>query len=350
MNDDDIFDAAAKSRGGLFRFPASEQFPMFAKQRSDALILHYSSASNLVRPVPKIICNFVDNSSINAFAKKHEGCYVIGIHRGLVTQVMDTISSMTGDPNVFPNLKDNALRDWNAKHLAMFALDFIFEHEFQHVICGHVDYFLDRFSSPEFSEFDLLSAFRSFTVDQTKLAYHDLQVLEMDADANALGRVCMMAKRTFDSGQSQAPPEIAAFWTDLLTVWGDIFFSLSVVFRILGDVRIRDTTTHSAAHPSPTIRQYMLAHTFANLNEQNDVGLAPSKLWDSIRKRFEEVDRSFEIITGKKTNPDSFNPKYTSQHPAITTLRETWNQRMRDELEPFSYVELPVWAPETFEV
>lgn len=331
MLDDDLFDDVTKPYGGLFH--SEEWFVKATIIRHDNFLSSYTSLEGLVQPLPKIIYNFVDNNQINAFATKKHDTYVIAVYKGLLSKMMEVTARMVADQSIFSNLKDSEQRKYYAWHLCWLGLDFIFEHELSHIANGHVDYLHDSQSVSVFHEFVMLN-------QAEKLQNHELQVFEMDADCTALTRMCMWAKNQTDAGVMRHTPIFGQFCPDLITVWGDIFIAMSIVFRLFGDNRVTDTTTYSASHPNPRIRQLILANTYRTINEENDIGFNTEDLWSYINSRFHETEEAFEIVTGEKTNPDIFKAKYSTDHPALTQLQNTWETTIRTKLEPYNYFPL----------
>lgn len=331
VQNDDLFDNVTKQYGGLFR--SDEWFVKTTKFRHDNFLSAYTSLGGLVRPLPKIIYNFVDNDQINAFATKYNDIYVIAIYKGLLFKMMEVTARMVANENIFSNLKDSEQRKHYAWHLCWLGMDFIFEHELSHIVNGHVDYLHDSHSVSVFHEFIMLN-------QAEKLVNHELQVFEMDADCTALSRLCIWAKNQTDAGVMKQTPIFGQFCPDLIMVWGDIFIAMSIVFRLFGDNRVTDTTTFSSSHPNPRIRQLILANTYRTINSEYDIGFKTEDLWSYINNRFHETEQAFEIVTGEKTNPDIFKAKYSTDHPALTQLQNTWETSIRTTLMPYTYFPL----------
>jgi len=334
-SDNELFNLATKSRGGLYT--SSDFIFETTKLRSEQILIGYNLVPELTRPMPKIIYNFVDNDEVNAFATKINDSYIIAVHKGLVETINNVFKSMAVNPKVFTGLKTSEQRHFYAMHLSSLALDFILEHEFSHIICGHLDFLKEKFSISEISELVVLDA----NNDIKGQANHDLQVFEMDADCTALSRIAIWAKNMIERGLvGHFPDFLAQFWGDLFTVWGDMFIAISVVFRLFGDGKYWNTSTHSSSHPNSRVRQLILANTYREINNQFDVGFNTTDIWDMLSKKREETDSAFELATGEETNLEVFKPEYLAEHPALKTLQKTWRERLRQELEPFTYIKL----------
>lgn len=209
MQNAEYFDLLTKTYGGRHVYPRPDIFDKLVL-RYNLIFDLYSKDPNLLRPFPKIIYDFVENSNFNAFALNAGPRYIIGVNWSVFVLLSDIFSRMLANPNILKNIGDvskeklmpqisdyytNAfdlfdsfenskyivaqpidnIRKKYADLLTLLAMDFIFEHELSHILFGHVDYINDKYGIKIFSEFS--------NNDVQIKNNTDFQTLEMDADS-----------------------------------------------------------------------------------------------------------------------------------------------------------------------
>jgi hypothetical protein len=145
---------------------------------------------------------------------KYKDTYIIGICHIVFPILHDVFSRILANPDTFPDVGNPNVEDhvevipnlalhfqtlWNhespdgfttispkditrrlfAQELVVLAMDYLFDHEFSHIIFGHVDLVMERFNAHSIEE---------STEFEKNLDY---QSMEMDADTTGLARTCI---------------------------------------------------------------------------------------------------------------------------------------------------------------
>jgi hypothetical protein len=355
MNDKDYFDLATKNFGGRFNHERPELFDNIVS-RYNKTIEYYKKDPNLLKPLPSIIFDFVENNNLNAFAMKSDNKYIIGIHISTFVILSDLFSRMLANKNILPNIGNASLekpiekindyfsnledlvniefkvvqpidpiRKKYADYLALIALDFIFEHELSHIVFGHVDYLNEKYGLEIYTEIN-----NSAINIKNNL---DFQTLEMDADGTALARCCSFAVfEILNKGFFKIDSDVKFIYSDYYSAFSTINFVITTLFLIFGDDNFRDIQPGKTMHPPPRMRQLMIASTFYTINEKWNLNLDFDILTEKICISSIEAILAFQEITCKKINKEAYEDKYYVDNPISKNLTNNWSNCVRGEL------------------
>lgn len=332
MNEEEnLFHEATIDYGGILK--TDDYWVNHFRDRSRNIIVGYQNIPDLLKSFPKIICNIVDNDSINAFALKHEDVYVVAFHKGLLYALQNVIAGLFSDESVFSSrTKDETLRGFYSMHLFGLAMDFILEHELSHIFCGHLDYWCN--------EFDTNALLEIYFTDEIKNTNFDRQTFEMDSDCTALTRLCMWANNVVTKDPRLFGDYFGQFYTNQIHIFSDLFVSISIIFRLFGDGDFRNVELGTSHHPNPRIRQLILFLTFHEINKVYDLNIDSQTLYEQLSNKFVQVDIAFEEVFGQAINIEVFSPEYYADHPMLTELQKNWEKNLRSKLTSFAYFPL----------
>jgi hypothetical protein len=229
---------------------------------------------------------YLSNSSLNARAFRSAGHHFIGINWGTVVLLHDIFYRMLAVPMVFPEIGDpdaesrfdplprlpidardlpynegipfglticpqDPVRALYAHYLAQVALDFIYIHEHQHVVGGHLQY--------------LKGDHRSMAAIEAEPSVGDLMtffVLELEADAAAanfsLGIACDRKGNAW-----RVPAPLAPYMTTAKLRWRAWLFAVHTLFLIMEEATYRVSkpkATVTDVHPTAVLRRGTLAN------------------------------------------------------------------------------------------
>jgi hypothetical protein len=364
MTNEKYFDIVTKRFGGRANHERPILFDHFVS-RYNAILEYYKRDPNLLKPFPAIIFDYVENKNFNAFAMKSENKHIIAIHNSVFLIISDLFSRMLASKNILPDIgninlekptkklldyysnaenliqhtKDgkfeivqpiDPIRKKYADHLALLAMDFIFEHELSHIVFGHVDYLNEKYGINVYSEMN--------SNDRQIKNNLDFQTLEMDADSTALARCCTFAHfEILNNNFLKVDSDIKFIYSDYYSAFATINFAITTVFLIFGDGNYQDIQPGKTIHPPPRMRQLMVASTFYTINEKWNLDLDLDILTKKIGSKTIEANEAYMEITGKKINKEVFEDKYYKNNKTPQILVGNWSDKLRKELIKHSY-------------
>lgn len=330
-NDERLFHEATSFFGGLGK-PRTSQEKEFLKAMK-AIV----SAPRLDSKIPKTILNIINSDEINAVALIDQDHYYIGIYFGLIDCIMNTITHLIPrEDKIFTNSRDR-------HYMALLILSFVVEHEFAHISNGHVKYHNSLTSLNGLPEID-----RSTVEGLTPL---DFQTFEMDADSCAMTRTIMWAinivgvlplfirKKSFGS-----------LLIDYESAVRNSFFACSVLFRIFADLQGESNSIDKLTHPPARIRQIYtsgVVEVMFGLKGKPIEGLGKIMTHEQalkcIQAAFDDVELRFTefILDTDTTLQFKVADKYFGENKHYSKIRQNWDYRLREKLQPFAYCPLP---------
>jgi hypothetical protein len=354
-----IFDDFAGRDGGTYRpNPANSQLEAqlaaFIEQQTKFAITNQSRRFQKKRP--PIEFGVIANVNFNAVAAIEQGADVIGVYFGAIAVLQVLFQNMLSHPLILKNIGDasseeyrsrgldfakitgdnfagrgnlrpnDSVRSHYAGLLAWMAIQFIMEHEFAHVINGHVEW-LNATTG--------LGALRETGASAIpNLSNMDLQTLEFDADcygAASLTRVTLQAvpKGLWVNTFLQTPAQI---------LFG-ILFSLYCVFRLFHNSPPQrdDDFLACGDHPPAYLRLYVVLATIASF--EHFTGLfSEADLDHSLMSVFQEAEAAFShVSTAPQVHFRSLFPENwsTQCRQACDILKGNWTKNIRGQLMPY---------------
>jgi hypothetical protein len=355
------FDKHFAFQGGWYNYPASPNGGMFEFLLKE-WIQRMENYQDIEPRFPPANTNFINNYLLNAVASKSGNEYYIGVYAGAFYLINELFLRMMASPNVLPDIGDvtkekptqkiynpqlidfadlmvakpepdpehilpvDPTRQLYASLFAKAALYFLFDHEYAHVIFGHVD-FIGQASSV-------------FSIEEAQLKIStipaiDFQTLEMDADSFATHHGILFVKTAIDH-IDQLPAHRRPFfsgWENGISNW---LFSIYALFRLFGyrEYKASDLLTHS--HPPVGIRQRMIYHTLRRLCEERlETGIT-SRINTIYLDTIDKVEQAFNEISEIPLTRSAIDFAYTpeaSNH--IFAIVENW-KKVRPELEKYA--------------
>ncbi|MBB3286684.1 MULTISPECIES: hypothetical protein [unclassified Rhizobium] len=225
-------------------------------------------------PGLKIEIGFYDSHQVNAFATIFEGADVIAISWEAVKSLRDLFHDVLDLPVL--TWIDEPYRPAAATWLYRCGMHFIFMHELGHVWHGHTS-LVERHG---IATMDEVTAFPDGTLGNL-----DRQTLEFDADAFA-------ATNVFNYTVFSCPfPVVNPAWEDFghgMTSLIMTAFSLHLLFRVF-DKAVNFDLDAQRPHPSPPLRQLILAETMTAQAEEKGGFLSASEIIEWGIKGAEEA-------------------------------------------------------------
>ena len=254
------------------------------KSRYTAFLNKYSTDPQLEKKFPNIIVDFRQTYEFNAFAKKVQDQYLIGFNHVVFTIIHNVFSLILSNPNLLKdvgnpeeevekeekfnlliyleNLKSyddfdrivdiipkNNIRKIYAGHLTLLAMDFLFDHEFSHILFGHLDWLSKK------QKLDMYSEFHSSVEG---LSLFDLQTLEMDADSTATARSCARIVEIVNGYGFLPGPDLSFIYKDYYTAFSTLCYSISILLMLFGDEDVKNTQAGKSTHPASRIRLHFV--------------------------------------------------------------------------------------------
>ncbi|MGE7776581.1 hypothetical protein ACQKLP_17775 [Chitinophaga sp. NPDC101104] len=281
------FDSHFATKGGLF-VPAfkddnlNEYFKWLLIEFSWQKRNYGFSGEEPVNP-PFVNTEFINALSLNAYAGAKDGNYFIGINAATVILVTALFNRMLANPNILTSVGDpleeepglkvfnpeithfdqlylsseeilifpkNEVRRKFAFLLARTALNFLHNHEYAHIILGHVDY-----SHAERGVFELAESEQNIGMNNL-----DVQTLELDADimATYMGlkfiNFANLSNANLDSNER-------SFYTDWQNGTFNFSFAVYSLFRLFGFKNHSTSELLNFDHPPEGVRQVNIFNT-----------------------------------------------------------------------------------------
>jgi hypothetical protein len=368
MDEDDATQASETFRRVTRRFgeplqrdlmsePTRAAYDEVANEANDLI----QQARNALPGLPQIHFDFILSSNVNAVAFAAEGEYFIGINTGTLFMLRLVIGRMLSDSRAFPSIGDPALESSDlppfthyrphadsmaeenellfpndpvrrsfADFVQTQAILFFIGHEIAHISRGHVAYLRERRQVAQSEEISSVP----ITDGELKI---ERQSIEQDADRRSIQARVHSLKNTHRN-PAYAPPPWAMDDGRFLRLFQDWAISMSVAFRLYGDVRFTGLSLDNAAYPPLALRRLYGEMVAAREVEQAmGIGLQDG-LMDALNGARNETEEAFALILGE---PISMTGFLDAMSPAgrehAFKLQQYWNERMVERLKPFSY-------------
>jgi hypothetical protein len=328
-----------------------------AERANDLIAL----ARGAVKGLPSIYFDFIVNPQINAVAFRADEQYFIGLNTGTLFMLRMVIGRMLSDPRAFLSVGDpaeerddlesiagyvpnadsmyrstkiltprNAIRQAYAGFAIDQAVMFFIGHEITHISHGHVDYLLQERRIPYSSESSNLQP------DNSELRF-ERQCLEQDADRRSIiSRIDSLRVTMADPHYPRLPWAPAAKGPKrIIRDWNA---SLSILFRLFGDVRFTRTELVEANYPPLPIRR-LYAEAVAHWeidHKWTDGKTTPVR--DALNEGRNEAEEAFAIILGEPVAMTGLVQAMTEDGRAHTMrLQDYFNSTLVEKLRPYSY-------------
>ena len=254
----------------------------------DAFRRSWQPAWNLPK-LPRVVVDYVDSPSAEAYAFKYNDSYIIAVYYGLILVLEFMFDSLLSNRQFLPEIgSPQAERDdlpvipimpsydaiasglsthglnrsdfipkgeerrGVANFLTVVSIHFMFGHEFRHIQAGHADYYHDGLNLAYISEY--ASTGNPIDVAMKK------QAMEWDCDRFAFhaeldGRWHTRAKAL------QSPSAFAHFYLDSKLLFFLCMLACSGFFRLLDDDKPPRPLWSTRSHPPSRIRRGILLNT-----------------------------------------------------------------------------------------
>jgi hypothetical protein len=326
--------------------------------RADDLI---GRAREAIDGLPPIHFGFIHNGEINAVAFRSDEQYFIGIYTGLLYMLRLVIGRMLADARTFPSIGDpseevgdlgpiadyvphadvmntlntlyiprNAVRRAYAEYIQDQAVMFFVGHEIAHISRGHVDYLSQNRGIPQSRELS------DFGAEDAELRL-ERQCLEQDADRRSIISRIDSLRVTQQNPKHAGPPWAVGDKSPgpMIRAWN---VSLSILFRLFGDVRFSPSELSRANYPPLSLRR-LYAEVVGKWQIEtawdNSLHAVATAAFNVSRI---EAEEAFAIILGKPMSMDGFKDAMspTGVEHAMR-LQDYWNSIMVEKLKPYSY-------------
>ncbi len=218
-------------------------------------------------------------------------------------------------------------RQLYASLFAKAALYFLFDHEYAHVIFGHVDYVGNA---------DSIFSIEEAQPERNRIPGIDSQTLEMDADSFATHHGILFVGNVID--QIDKLPEYRrpffSGWENGISNW---LFAIYSFFRLFGykEYKVSDLLHYS--HPPVGIRQRMIYHTLLRLCDDRLVtGISSERLNTIYLDTIDKVENAFNEISESPMKRSAIDFAYTSEaSDHAFAILKNW-ENIRPQLEKYA--------------
>lgn len=353
------FHNAFLDRGGLFD-PSQLGEHAKAFESIKTSIYEYVTRSKKVNNrLPFVNIDFINNNEVNAVATKKCGKYFIGIYWGTYFLLWNLFLRMMTSSKVLPHIGNasnekvikifspfqlslsslmlasphdqkvspiDRTRNVHAGQLTMSAINFLFFHEYAHIIFGHVD-LIEHLKY----DFSLNEIVRSIDKADSLL----MQTLEMDADCFAFANsIRLLQQLNDDDSKEPIPIEQRGFYINLENGIQNLLFSSYSLFRLFGYKTYPPEEIARYCHPPPAMRQFfifsLLSSMYIGHKDENKLLALVTQTIGDVENAFQEISES---VIDRATFIEVFSPGYT-QH--FRSIMLNWN-KIRPQLEPCAY-------------
>jgi hypothetical protein len=355
------FHQAFLSEGGRFPYEQLQNIDkIFERQKKNLyeLLAIYQSHNP---KIPKINIDFIYNTELNAKAAKYNSNYFIGINCGTFFLAFDLFQRFMSSPNILPligNVKAEVqtkkiynaqLTDFkqlmiqernepispNDQTRLMYAMlftdrvmEFVFHHEYYHVVNGHLDLIGENRKMFAISE----------NAAPTIIDPIVMQTLEMDSDCNAVSRSINLLD-SWVKTENKIPVE-NLFYSDLETAISNWLFAVYTFFRIFG---FRDYTSYplpSYKHPPSGIRQQLIFGTLATMFQSRPEKNMLERIPNICVSILDAVENAFAEVSEVEMDRLAIAFAYTSDaQNHIKVIMNNWND-LRPKLLKYATVDL----------
>lgn len=330
----------------------------------------YNSLKIKYPNLPKPHFCFINNLSFNAYARKVNDIYFIGINIGAIGLLLDLFYKLLSNKSVLTNygninLESNETNIINrvynngvsfsgfsseddispncptrfelATNYIKIAFTFLIFHEFGHIIRGHLKYkaFINESLNSTWNEFNYSNN------DKENLNIPFSQTLEMDADSLATNWGLIIAKSIINKNDDDNIKIIYQNWETFLFHWT---FSIYSMIR-LHEYVLFDKEKFIKSTPPPTsIRIAMICDNIASIlmTTHNFDKKRLKECVDSAVDAVYNAEKAFEQVSFGNNEFKKFTSVYTDseQTAYLYEITSNWN-KIRSKLEPFALGELP---------
>jgi len=234
-----------------------------------------------------------------------------------------TADNFAGRGNLKPN---DPVRSHYAGLLAWMAIQFIMEHEFAHVINGHVEWLNATTGIGALGETGASAI--------PNLSNVDLQTLEFDADSYGAASLTRFTLQAVPTGLW-----VNAFLQTPAQILFSILFSLYCVFRLFHNSpsQLNENFLACGDHPPAFLRLYIVFATIASF--EHFTGLfSKADLDQSLMSVFREAEAAFSHVSAapqvdfRSLFPEDWTIRCRQ---ACDILKGNWTENVRGQLMPF---------------
>jgi hypothetical protein len=227
----------------------------------------------------------------------------------------------------------NAIRGAYAWFLQDQAIMFFIGHEIAHVSRGHVDYLLAKRGMPQASEFS-----KSAT-NGDKESRIERQALEQDADRRSIISRIDSLRVTQQKPRYTSPPWSPADNSPFPLI-RDWTVSLSILFRLFGDVRFSGAELREASYPPLPIRRLYAEMVGKWMIETEWDAALKKTATNAMNQGRNKAEEAFATILGESVSMHGFvQAKSRAGINHGMRIEEYWNSTLVDKLRPYSYEE-----------
>jgi hypothetical protein len=340
------------------------------KELTEARIKSFRNNYPLRNPLPEVIVDFTDGRMLDASAIKYGGEYFIAIPVATPLIIYGTMLRLLSHPNVLADIGDpsnevavsqifpvaysldeldkyvskgtirkedcrpkNKDREMAAKCLAQLTIEFIIAHEFRHIHAGHLGYLFTNSKMP------IVLAEMCGQQGQARSSMKR-QALEMDADCYGMATVLRACLQ--HAGNHDIPYNWGLVLPSREQTLFHVLFSVAVFFKLINTHTSHWSNWKSELYPPVPLRAIMaMATAYECLlkGEEIDLLIKREKIVTNV---VVAVEQGFANITGDEKDNESIKAATSPEaHQHVRDKLQTWEEVVRRELEPYSYVELP---------
>lgn len=362
--DEAVFDDFFSARGGrLDRDQLPRKVAARYEYQAKRAKRYISSARKTFPKVPQIHFDFVNCSTVNAWAFRHQDRYFIGLSRGLFALLYSMCFRMLANRHILPGLgnlfyerptlptllllKSDAVEagqgdeetpkpvDSDRSLFGYKMLDdcvrFFIGHEIAHIVFGHVDYLRATQQQSSIAEFGC-----QFDDVQSWMMR---QALEMEADRAAVwGAVDALKKKV--TGAKPVGPPWDRFFSDPSETIFNWAFAICSIFRLCDEKSFvaEESTTFSAPYQTMKLRQEMAMQNATVFMKHH----WDAELEDDCRNKTSQaslaVERAFAFLMGRRQGQSCLlDPDDVRIDQPLPKMRDFLKDDLKRGLKEYAY-------------
>jgi len=358
MDDADLFHEATRFSGGRFDASRWPPWPGRLLEMGRKLL---GSLVSACPGMPSVHLDLIDDSEVNACAFRHCNRFFIGVNVGTITALMLLYHRMLADRRclaqignvhrevsdlrlvtrltaksveMVPAMPHDQIRVEYANHLICLAFLFILRHEFVHVAHGHIGLLEKRFGVQRLAEFGSGS--------EPGLSPLDRQTLEWDADSIAVSNFVGWFHQIV-ADPSAVPPNLRHFVAELTEALYPLMFAIHSLFRLFGDSSLLGVDQSAIHHPPERVRRAIIGATTATYFLKKDAELGKAVGPVAAQAGLVDTELAFQALTGQTPDFPGLREVFCGEAGMnyLSRLSENWKSNLRDQLQPFAYIDLP---------